>query len=228
MIFAGVTLSLLADDWRVSRDERSRESELLRDIGADLYRDSVELATLRDRMLAWDRAAVWVNHRMDVGSVDRDSAMATIRHLGRISFYQPVSSAYSGARDAGLMYLIRDSDLRKRVVDYYEVQQPFMNQFFELTQAGWRKWYDVTAGHIDWKVPARSESLWANLENGVITSAWPDFVGDPVLMSHIDWAGMIAGNTIFRIEPVLLINSRLRQSLSIHLAGDREREWSAS
>ena len=215
-IFAGVTLSLLADEWREDRQDRAREHEVLQDIVADLKRDSIELAVMSARMVEWDEAAVWVNTHADLPRVREDSAMAHLKVIGQIPFYQPVSSAYSGLRDAGLLYLIEDSQLRNRIVNYFEVQQPFMNQFFAVTHAGWRRWYIITAGHIDWVVPPGSNSIWATLENGELQS-WQAFVEDPVVMNHVDWAGLIGANTALRIGQVQRVNVDLRSTVASYL-----------
>ena len=47
VIFAGITLSLLADDWRQERGERALEDIALREIAADLAADMSELEGLQ-------------------------------------------------------------------------------------------------------------------------------------------------------------------------------------
>lgn len=215
-IFAGVTLSLLAEDWRQDREDRKREVEFLSEVSLDLAQDSVELGALLSQMEAWDAASLWVNRNVDRNSVPRDSVFRHLRRFGIISFYQPVRSGYLGLRDAGLLHVLRDGEVRRGIVDYYEVQQPYMEQFFGLVHESWARWYRVSAPHIDWVAPEDRESMWVTVRNGVVTSEWKEILADDAMRGHMDWAGLIGGNTASRIRRVLGRNSSLRQSIAEH------------
>lgn len=215
-IFAGVTLSLLAEDWRQDREDRKREVEFLSEVSLDLAQDSVELGGLLSQMEAWDAASLWVNRNADRNSVPRDSVFWHLRRFGILSFYQPVRSGYLGLRDAGLLHVLSDGEVRRGIVDYYEVEQPYMEQFFGVVHEGWDRWYRVSAPHIDWVAPEGRESMWVTVRNGVVTSEWKEILADDAMRGHMDWAGLIGGNTASRIRRVLARNSSLRQLIAEH------------
>ena len=205
-IFAGVTLSLFAEDWRQGREDRQREAEFLAEISQDLARDSTELGSLLAQMESWDAASLWVNRNARQSSMPRDSVFRYLRRFGIISFYQPVRSGYVSIRDAGLLHLLNDGDVRRGIVDYYEVRQPYIEQFFALVFDGWNRWYRISAPHIDWVAPEDRESM----------------------CPRMDWASLIGGNTAGRIRQVLDGNAALRKSISAYmdppepLAGSRD------
>jgi hypothetical protein len=227
-IFAGVTLSLFAEDWRQGREDRQREAEFLAEISQDLARDSTELGSLLAQMESWDAASLWVNRNARQSSMPRDSVFRYLRRFGIISFYQPVRSGYVSIRDAGLLHLLNDGDVRRGIVDYYEVRQPYIEQFFALVFDGWNRWYRISAPHIDWVAPEDRESMWITVRNGVVTSTWAEILADDSMRGHMDWAGLIGGNTAGRIRQVLDGNAALRKSISAYmdppepLAGSRD------
>jgi hypothetical protein len=216
-IFAGVTLSLLAEDWRQGRENRERESEFLIEISQDLTRDSTELQSLLTQMESWDAASLWANRNDGQTSMPRDSVFRYLRRFGIISFYQPVRSGYLSIRDAGLLHLLSDDDVRRGIVDYYEISQPYIEQFFGMVFDGWDRWYRISAPHIDWVAPEDSESMWVTVRNGVVTSTWAEILADDSMRAHMDWAGLIGGNTASRIRQALDRNSALRKAISEYL-----------
>lgn len=216
-IFAGITLSLMADDWRQGREEARRESDFLAEIAEDLARDSAELTSLLLQMKSWDAASLWVNRNAERTAIPSDSIFQHLRRFGILSFYQPVRSGYLGLRDAGLLHLLSDPEVRRGIVDYYEVDQPYVEQFFRLVHEGWNRWYQVSSPHIDWVAPEGKETMWVTVTNGVVTSSWAEILADDAIRAHMDWAGLIGGNTATRIQQILSRNRALRQLISAYL-----------
>ena len=216
-IFAGITLSLLADDWRQGKEDREREAEFLAEVSQDLVRDSTELRTLLTQMEYWDAASLWVNRNANQASMPPDSMFRYLRRFGIISFYQPVRSGYLGLRDAGLLHLLSEAEVRRGIVYYSEVGQPFMEQSCETVHVGWDRWLRISPLHIDWIAPEDGESMWVTLRNGVVTSEWAEILADDTMRGHMDWAGLIGGNTAWRIRQLLEGNSALRLLISEYL-----------
>ena len=145
-------------------------------------------------------------------------ALAT---FGFTAFYQPVSSAYIGFRDAGQLPLIRDDELRDAIVDYYEVRQPYMVQWFDLNHANWRDWSMVVPRYLDYEGSARDSTMFQALPRPKLTGRWSDFVADDEVRGLAEIMGMMAGNTRARIQPVFKRNKDLRELINRVLNGER-------
>lgn len=209
-IFAGVSLSLVADDWRQDREDRTRELQMLAEVAEDLAQDSVELASSLRSMRSWDVASLWANRSAERTSVPPDSILIVIRGFGLLSFYQPVTSGYTGLKASGLLPLIRDESLRRDIIDYFEVQQPLIQQLFEVSQEGWDRWHRQAGRYVDWTAPPEGESMWTSLRHGNPLKTWPELMQDLDFRSHVDWAGLIGGNSAARLLPLMEINGQLR------------------
>jgi len=80
VIFMGITLSLLADDWRQSRSDLEDERRALQALLVDLAGDSVVLGELQSQAVTHDRAAMWLYQRMGDPGNDADSATEELGH----------------------------------------------------------------------------------------------------------------------------------------------------
>ena len=74
VIFAGVTLGLLADDWRQERQESLEAQRALLLLEDDLVRDSAELAGSRGVLRGHSAATAWIQRNWDRDVVHSDSA----------------------------------------------------------------------------------------------------------------------------------------------------------
>lgn len=218
VIFVGITLSLAADDWRQGLDDEARELRLLGNIASDLEQDSVELFNLIEAMGRWDAASYWLNANGSRTDLPSDSVLFQLRRFGFVASYQPVSSAYLGVRDGGLIHLLRDDALRARIIDYFEVQQGLIQMFNSRTEDGWNRWFQITAGYLDWVPPEDTATMWVLHQNLRLTQPLSALLANPVINQHIDWAGLIGGNTVLLLAPVVQRNTDLRRDLMAYVA----------
>ena len=220
VVFLGVTLSFIADDWRESRQDKRAEQAALTELSADLQADSVELQAILERMTTWDRSALWLLQRLGDLNVESDSVMARIRDLVHYDIYQSVSSAYVGLKDGGQMALIRDQSLRRSLVDYYEVDQPYMVHFDGRSARDYDAFRDVVSEHLALTVSGLDESLWPVPPMRFLTS-WLAFGADGRTRAALEDTGVGASNWSQRIADVLRANHELRTAVEAARQGLR-------
>ena len=221
VITSGVALGLFADDWRQTRDDMARQEAFLAAMHVDLIADSGEIAAQARISERWDRAAQWLDQSRHRTRVPADSLRDALAAFGIIAFYQPVSSAYVGLRDAGQLPLIRDNELRDAIVEYYEVVQPYMSQWFELNSTNWQDWSRLAPRYLDYVGVPNDSTIFQALFRPKLTGRWSDFVADDEVRGLTEIMGMMAGNTRARIQPVLRSNNDLRDLIDRVLSSER-------
>ena len=220
IIVAGVSVSLAADRWRQANEDRETERTLLSGLETDLESDAEELKALASRARNWDLTTQWVNLNEDRSDIPTDSVAMMFQSFGLISMYQPVRAAYSGAIGSGGISLILEDSLQMAVINYYEVRQPYILQFFALVFDQWTKWYDISAPYLNWGIQPSDTTMFAaarprNLPE--LRESWTTISSDAAFMGHIDITGMLGGNASLRIDETLAENRALREQIRARL-----------
>ncbi|SVC17267.1 uncharacterized protein METZ01_LOCUS270121 [marine metagenome] len=220
IIVAGVSISLAAERWRQATEDREAEQTLLSGLEVDLESDAGELEALARNARNWDRTAQWVSLNEDRSDVPTDSVALMFQPFGVTSFYQPVRAAYSGAIGSGGISLILEDSLRMAVINYYEVRQPWILQFFNLVFDNWRKWYDISAPYLNWGIQPSDTTMFAAIRSSnppELRESWTTISSDAAFMGHIDITGMLGGNASLRIDQALAENRALRERIRAQL-----------
>lgn len=121
LIFVGITLALLFDNWNEERKERALERQLLSEVRSDLIETRVDLVSdienSEQRLLHWrDMAAALVE--------DKPLDAAWTAMLGDTLDYSvlvPKTSGYRSLTSQGLG-ILSDAELRKAITDFYELR----------------------------------------------------------------------------------------------------------
>lgn len=187
VIFAGVSLSLLADDWRQNRVERRQEQAILEEVRADLVGDSLRLAALAARLRSWDRAALWTIQHASL-PIDSDSALSAIWPLFGLALYQPQRAGYLGARESGSLSLIRDPALRRQIVEYHERWQVLTVQSDARLNQLWRMAMDRLLLVVRYDFPADATSFMP-FPNLRLLRDWDDFSRSDDLITRLQELG---------------------------------------
>ena len=218
VIFIGITLSLIADDWRQSQEEMRREKSALTEMLADLQADSVDLASMLGSAQRWDQGAVWLLKNAETWDLPEDSVRAGIRPLFFSSLYQPLRSAYTGLRSSGQLWLIRDEDIRRLVVNYYEVSQPYMLQFTEAAGPYYQMpFLEASRESNFFTDDSAATSLRAESGRLELRKPWGEIAGDPVFFSTVTSLGLFGATFALRIPGVLEKNGDLRREIREYL-----------
>ena len=211
VIFLGVTVSLLADDWRSQREAHAAEQEALVGFRSDLLVDSASLSETATLLEATDRSTVWLRRRLGDGGVDRDTALRHMRQLGYDSPFWPQQSTYASLRAAGQLGVIRDVELRQAVTVYYEQAVPLMlDRDFLKTRR--QQYIDLLFDHAVTPLPDSASSSWVS-EGMEFSTSWDAYREDPRTEGAVALVGVAAGNAVALIQQVQGFNHQLRAAL---------------
>lgn len=210
VIFLGITLSLMADDWRQSRVDREAERQSLEEVLADLRAESVNLEVFRSETDKHDRDAAWLYSRLGDSGVAVDSALVRIRSLHDGVLFEAPSAAYEGIRSTGQLGLIRNDALRREIVEYYEELQPDLLGLHEAYGDIWFAFTEALAGDLEY--PPRGESFYGG-RGFRLTRPWTDVPTDPMLRFRLTTMGVLAAVLSERADRVLRGNTELRGSI---------------
>lgn len=122
-IFAGVTLSLLADDWRDQRNERGERVSVLELLREDLTVDLNEHDFLRRRAKVNQSSTSWLLARWDANDVPVESIEIALAAFALPLVFEYRSPAFSGLKDSNRLSLISNSDLGQDLIEYFEHDQ---------------------------------------------------------------------------------------------------------
>ena len=133
VIFAGVGLALLADDWRETRGEREEAARSLELIERDLARDSVQVARAIELTEEDAGAAQWLLARWSRRAVDSDSVLPKVLELRNGARPAFSRAGFEGLRASNGIRLLGSGELRDSLLHYYEVTQPrFVEYYFDV------------------------------------------------------------------------------------------------
>ncbi len=214
-IFLGVTLSLVADDWRSSREDRNQEAAILSSLASDLDAEYTELERLRERMQSWDGAGARLHAELAGSGPTAESVDAYFRPLFYYVTYRPVSTAYVNLREGGRLSLINDSDLRSAITAYYEIEQDYMIQFYGIVLDTYFLWRRVAFRHVQ-IVPAELPGTFFPPDRFDYRTSWDAFRQDPEAPALLQDLSVAGANFAVRIGDAMRENRALR----MRLAGD--------
>jgi len=212
-IFAGVTLSLFADDYRDSRADRSRERAGLQLILTDLEADTSEIRTVARFSGLRDRAAARFLRLVETPS-QPDSVGLVLRQFIRGAGHSFQSSGFVSLRDADRLSLITNDTLRSALVEYFDEGQVELDQSVAMEQDRRDRLLAAMAKHVRWPRPRTSESTWP-FEDGpvVLTSSWDAARSDGEFIWTVQDLGSLSQNAHAAAERLMVRNGELRAAI---------------
>lgn len=220
VIVAGVSVGLLADDWRTSREDRRLERNFLVDLQNDLLQDSIEFAAVLQRMWEWDVGSLDLYRSLDRPSVTEDELTGWFDHLNGIASYEPSRSAYERMKATGRMGFLDDRELQAAVTDYFERTQPYAISLIERTAyPRWETWREHRSAWLTPRLEPSDTTWWPTRgeeapQQWSLTAPWSAFRSDPELPYLLQELGRAGGNVRVRYEVFLDQNTALRQALA--------------
>jgi hypothetical protein len=222
IIFLGITLSLLADDWRSARLDRVEERVALAELLSDLAADEVELSTLSKGAALHDRDAWWIFDRLGEQSVDEDSAGARFTSVHYSLDYEPINATYEGLRSTGRLALIRNEDLRRSIVRYFEERQEYIFGFVETYGDIWLAFTESAAPDIE-RAYSESATSFApddpSRRGMILLRPWAEIPSDPMFRYRISTMGTLAAVIADRSGGLIRDNEALQDAIRRFLEG---------
>ncbi|MGD2123611.1 MAG: hypothetical protein PVJ76_17800 [Gemmatimonadota bacterium] len=216
-ILAGVTVALLADDWRQYRNDREEEQVALQEIHNDLAADSVALNKMRQLAQAQTEAAFWAQENFE-RDLPADSALQGIEPLGFLELYQPPKSGYVGLRDSGRLALVLNGDLRRRIVTYYESTQTYIQQLETLYHPRLKEYLDNRMEDILLVLHDSAGRLGS--QDGfhqTLRRPWRQISSEFEFQTETTYLGLLASNFGYRVDEAMKENQQLRVAITQEL-----------
>lgn len=164
-IFAGVTLGFLADDYRDYRNDREQERESLAQVLQDLELDLDDIAPIVRQSTSIAQAMRWIANHVARGELPADSLLTIVDSLSQTPAYSYEESdfAYSGLKSTGRIDLVRDVDLRRALVHYFEDRQPIVATVNAQWKRAYDEWWKTVGSYIDFFPDAPVEEGWPHV-----------------------------------------------------------------
>lgn len=130
LIVLGILLAFQVDAWREKTGNAARELDVLRQIRADLERDTAEYNGFVETRINVTVPYLTAIYEKDWAGVPLDS----LQLIGTTYFaFLPFNSAYQGLKSSGSLSTISDDELRAEITSYYE------REHLHLTD--WSTWH---------------------------------------------------------------------------------------
>jgi len=191
-IFAGVSLGLLADDWRDHRNNLRDEVTALELIHADLVSDTSELSFALSPPRRHERAVYWLVHRWDDPSAPVDSIQAALRTFMFLNSYQFRNAAFTSLKEADRLSLIRNDTLRAQVVQYFEEVQVNVDQFLTVLFAEREKTWALLSPYVRWPKPTDPDTAWPLSGPLMLVAPWSEVRSNNSLANAVSALGAVA------------------------------------
>lgn len=187
----------------------------MRDLGADLRSDSVELTNFLRAAERWDAAAVWVVEH-EGRPINVDSASTRIRPLFDFVSFRPQRAAYTSPGDSGGLGLISDPGLRLAVVRYFDTHQVYAAQLHSRVERAVDDVRILGRRHTRAELSDSDRSMldgesWRLRESWVAASSDHDFTG---AIAQLGWMGATIAT---RLGTALEQNSAVQEAVTARL-----------
>lgn len=219
VIFAGVTLSFLADDWRDYLADREEEEVVLQQVLADLVADSADISSTRRALVRQRESAPWLLVRWDSPEINGDSVIARLVPFTGGSRYSARRTAFVSLQSAGGLGVVLDQDLRLALTQYYETTQAEWAQSLDEHHREWAQLYDMLASHLRLAPPATDEAIYPFAPDGAyLVGGWNAVRRDIALYNQIRSVGIRADISTDGADRMLAGNAALRADVQRVLA----------
>jgi len=218
VIFLGITLSLLADDWRQSRNDLVAERRALQELLVDLAGDSVLLGELLSQTETHDRAAMWLYQRVGDPRVEADSVIEQLGATQGFDVYNLLRASYTGLLSTGQLGVIQDEALRGKIITYYEDLQPEVLTFHDIYYDVWYPFRELAGPDYEW-VYASDAEVFQSSVGARLRRAWSEVSSDPSFVFRLREVGVVANVVSELASEALAKNADLRAA--IHSRIDR-------
>lgn len=181
VIFAGVSLSLMADEWRDERREGRERAAVLQQLAEDLREDLAEHAFVRGRASDLLESASWLLDRWGAPAPDSDSTATSFAVFTCPFIFEYRSPAYAGLKSASGLPLISGTDLGRRVIEYFEVRQVEAENFAQNLSVSRDRLAESLYPYVEFE-PCR---FGEPIAGAPLSVSWADLSRSPALRNRL-------------------------------------------
>lgn len=173
VIFAGVSLSLIADEWRDERREGRERAAVFQQLAEDIREDLTEHAFIGGRASDLLESASWFLDEWGGPAPNSGSTAGSFAVFTCPLIFEYRSPGYAGLKSASGLPLISGTDLGRRVIEYFEVRQVEVENFAQSLSASRDRLVESLYPYVEFGVCRVGESTagasllvpWAELSN---------------------------------------------------------------
>jgi hypothetical protein len=212
-IFVGVTAGFFVENYRQQLNEKRQEREALEQLLRDLEIDADDITPIVETSKAITEGMIWLHNNLQRADLPRDSIVLVLDQIPWTYSYEAANAAYTGLKSAGQLALIRDLDLRREIVFYFEDRQAAMEQLNTWILEAETRWWDRVAPYVTYdetdsflgsRPPLRTVDI-----RGMRT--------DPLIPQEVVWNGGANESQAAEAERILGLNSGLAAAVEAYL-----------
>lgn len=193
VIVAGILVALSIDEWRSDMADNRLEREYLEAIRADLASDLDELELIRSEIKA-RREAAEILIAIDETNMPRTVAgqvdfVYQIHRAGMLRTFSPSRASIEDLTSTGNLKLIRDRELRKALIDYYNQVEDWKPYAEWARSVIWENYRSEMTGFV----PMPLNDLHSNDELPVSPKVMLEVINNTIFQNGIRNARGIAG-----------------------------------
>ena len=161
IVVVGVFVGIQVDNWNQARIERHKEQEHLVLLDRDLKRDVEVLDELHAKIAPHAEGAQLILNSISGEAVAVVRLEKAFTELYQTYAYTPQQPTYLALRNGAQLDLLRDTNLRSSLVDYYEIRQSgFQMEYMRDYTIAQRLLHKHFSKYVRVLPPERSELLW--------------------------------------------------------------------
>lgn len=210
-----LAVAVLAVGFVQTRSDLADERAALQMILADLETDSVELTAQLNRGHTAERSVMWVLRNLE-REMPVDTVLRGLMPLFYYTSYEQVEAGYRNLLNAGRLTVIRNPELRRSVVDYFERSHPYMWQFHEMYMKVYQEFKETTGQYVH-MMPDPEGDVFAQNFHVDMVRPWAEMKADEEFLYKMTELGGIGSQFGIRIGQVLERNAELRGAIQEEL-----------
>ncbi len=119
VVFLGVTAGFLLNNWQMEKQDERLEKKYINSFLEDVNTNITELRSLVESDSVWLSLAKPKLVEIQSGTITLDSAISSVKMIANISKSGLQTGTYENITNSGSLNIIRDYNLRKQIVEYY-------------------------------------------------------------------------------------------------------------
>ncbi|HEX6694002.1 MAG TPA: hypothetical protein VF035_04775 [Longimicrobiales bacterium] len=183
IVFLGVSLSLLAENWRQTRADAKSESASLVRLHGDMQLDAQDMRLNASNAETGLEAARWLTANGGTKH-SADSVSAMLTNIGVCSFFVPYTSEYTALKSSGRLSLISNDAIREGIVRLYE-EQPFLEWLHERDCLMTSDLIDSLVGRFEFAEPLPQRRGTTRYPRILFHDGQEALLRDPVLQGQL-------------------------------------------
>jgi hypothetical protein len=128
VVFLGVTIAFQMGNWKENRERRQLEKDFCINLIADLEEDIKVLNYLNDTMPSYIYHSQQLAYSIYRQDFNNDSTIYRIFKLYEQTYFLPNQTTYQSYSNAGMLDVLRNTEIRKSITLYYESSNSFIER----------------------------------------------------------------------------------------------------